>query len=139
MKIYKEWYTDGVNENYPISPSTSKILPLSWSWTSTFKRTPPPPPPPHPPPHPFLSRNDNQSIKENIIQGWLLYVIRPFLQVCFGFQYQLINLVWLSFGLFSFSWSLISAFSWLYTLVCAVVQKYHKIYNFSYFCYSFCN
>ena len=36
----------------------------------------------------------------------------------------------------------LSAFSWLYTLVCAFVQKYHKlsfIYNCSYFQYSFCN
>ena len=36
----------------------------------------------------------------------------------------------------------LSAFSLLYTLWCAVVQKYHKmsfIYNYSHFWYSFCN
>ena len=44
-------------------------------------------------------------LKENIIQGWLLYVIRSFPQVVFRFQYQLINLVWLSIDLFLFSWS----------------------------------
>ena len=37
-------------------------------------------------------------LKENIIQEWLLYVTKSFLQVGFRFQYQLINLVWLSFG-----------------------------------------
>ena len=68
---------------------TSKILPPPWPWTSNFKRTP-------------LFPNDNQSIKKSIIQGWLLYVIRPFLQVGFRFQYQLVNLVWLPFNIFSF-------------------------------------
>ena len=45
-------------------------------------------------------------LKEAIIQGWLLHVIRSFLQVSFCFQYQLINLSWLSFDSFSFSWNL---------------------------------
>ena len=44
---------------------------------------------------PFPSPNDNQSIKRKLNPRWLLYVIRPFLQVGFRFQYQLINLVWL--------------------------------------------
>ena len=38
--------------------------------------------------------------------------------------------------------ALLSAFSWLYTLVCAVVQKNHEmtfIYNYSRFWCSFCN
>ena len=77
-------------------------------------------------------------LKESIIQGWLLYIIRTFLQVSFRFQYQSINLVWLSFDFFSFSWSLtiISSSSWSYTLVCAVAQKYQEvsfIYNYSHF------
>ena len=55
-------------------------------------------------PPPPLQMITNQS-KENIIQGWLLYVIRSSLQVGFCFQYQLINLVWLSIEFFSFSWS----------------------------------
>ena len=36
----------------------------------------------------------------------------------------------------------LSAFLWLYTLVCEVFQKYHKmsfIYNYSHFGFSFCN
>ena len=93
-------------------------------------------------------------LKENIIQGWLLYIIRFFLQFGFCSQYQLINLVWLSIEFFPFSWSQtrsqscfeklknsfspssynekmcwgqdrakasLSAFSWLYILVSAVV------------------
>ena len=50
------------------------------------------------------------NLKENIIQEWLLYVIRSFLQVGFRFQYKLINLVCLSFHFFSFSWSLTICF-----------------------------
>ena len=45
----KGWYTYDVHENYPIFktshppyPSTSKLLPLSWPWTSHFKPTPSP-------------------------------------------------------------------------------------------------
>ena len=81
--------------------------------------------------------NPNQ-LKENIIQGWLLYVIRSFLQVDFRFQYQLINLVWLSFDFFSFSWT--SSHYLLFrgfTLLC--VQLSNIIYNYSYFWYSFSN
>ena len=49
-------------------------------------------------------------LKDNIIQGWLSYIIRSFLQVDFRIQYQLINLVWLFFDFFSFSWSLTICF-----------------------------
>ena len=90
---------------------------------------------------PPLQMITNQ-LKENIIQDWLLYVIRSFFQVGFRFQYQLINLVWLSFDFFSFSWSLtICFFMDLYSCVCSCL-KYHKmsfIYNYSRFWYSFCN
>ena len=79
----------------PLALATLKIIRPPWPWTSNFKR-----PPPHPP-----SPNDNQSIKENIIQAWLLYIMRSFLQVGFCFQYQLIHLVWFSIDLFPFSWS----------------------------------
>ena len=107
----------------------------------------------NPPPSPNGNQITNHW-KENIIQGWLLYIIRSFLQVSFCFHYQLINLVWLSIDFFPFSWSQprpqscfkklktsfspssyneklcwgqdwaeasLSAFSWLYGLVCAVV------------------
>ena len=54
---------------------------------------------------PSPSPNDNHQLKGKIILGWLLYVIRSFLQVGFHFQYQHIDLVWLSMDFFSFSWS----------------------------------
>ena len=66
-------------------------------------------------------------LEEHIIQGWLLYVVRSW----FPF-----------FTSFHLAEASPSAFSSLYTLVCAVVQKYHKmyfIYNYSHFWYSFCN
>ena len=44
-------------------------------------------------------------LKENIIQGWILYVIRSFLKVGYCFQYQLSNNVWLFIDFFPFSWS----------------------------------
>ena len=50
-----------------------------------------------------------------------LFLVTMFFQVGFRFQYQLINLAWLSFDFFLFSWSLDICF-----LVCAVVKKYHK-------------
>ena len=69
----------------------------------------------NPPLHMIFNR-----LKEVIIQGLLLYVIRSFLQVGVRFQYQFINLARLSFDLFSFSWSLtICFFVALYFCVCS--------------------
>ena len=81
--------------------------------------------------NPPLQMVTNQ-LEEHIIQRGLLYVIRSFLQVGFLFQYQLINLIWLSFDFFSFTWSLTICF--LYS----VVQKHHEIsfiYKYSHFKY----
>ena len=68
----------------PLCPSTSKIPPPPWPWTSNFRRAP------------SLQMIVNP-LNENSFQGWLLYVIRSFLQVGFRFPYQPINLVWISF------------------------------------------
>ena len=54
---------------------------------------------------PLLLQIITNQLKENIIQGWLLNVIRSFLQVDFCSQYQLCNLVWLSIDFHPFSWS----------------------------------
>ena len=59
-------------------------------------------------------------------------------QVDFRIHYQLINLdlVWLSLTSFHLAEASLFAFSWLDTLVCAVVQKYLDmffIYNNSHF------
>ena len=123
----KGWYTYDVHENCPIFKTLHPLHPLvhlrpkflhpldlGRAISNEF-----------PPPFPLqMITNQLKEFKENIIQGWRLYVIRSFLQVNFRFQYQLINLVWFTFEFFSFSWSLISASSWLYTIVCAVVQNH---------------
>ena len=78
----------------PPCPATSRIVQHPRPWMFNFKWTP----------SPTLQMINNQ-IKGNIILGWLLHVIMSILYVCFPFQYQLINLVWLSIDFFSFSWS----------------------------------
>ena len=82
----------------------------------------------------------NNQLKENIIQVWLLYVIRFFLQVGFhAFIFSINSLILSGFPLTSFRLAAasLSAFSWLYTLLaCAVVQKFHEmsfIYNYLHF------
>ena len=107
-------------------PSTSKIPPPCWPWMSNFKRKTPPPSSP-------LQMITNE-LKEYIIQGWLLYVIRSFFQVSFRFQYQLINLVWLSFDFFSFSWYLtICLFVTLYPCVCSCPKTSRNVFNLQLF------
>ena len=100
--LCKGWYTYDVHENCPIfktpllhppCPATSKILPTPWPWTSNFKRNPLP------------LQMITKQLKRNVILGWLLYVIRSFLQFGFPFQYQLINFVRLSIDFVLFSWS----------------------------------
>ena len=99
------------------------------------------PPPPPPPPIQMIA---NQ-LKENIIQGWLLYVIRLFLQVSFRFQYQLINVVQLSFDFFSFGWNLTICFfrgSMLLWVQFFINIKKYLLFTFIYYSHfwcSFCN
>ena len=79
-----------------------------------------------------LSPNDNQSIKRKHNPGWLLYVISSFLQVGYRFQCQLINLLWLFFNFFSFSWSLtIRFFVALYSCVCDCPKISRNIFYLS--------
>ena len=53
--------------------------------------------------------------------------MRSFFQAGFRFQYQLINLVWFPLNSFYLAEASLSAFPWLYTLVCTVVQKCNEI------------
>ena len=110
--------------------------PLTLDVQFQMNSPPPNPPPPHPTPSIYLSPIDSQSIKRKPNRRMTIYITRPFLQVGFCFQYQFINLVWLSFDFFSFSRSLtICFFVALYSCVC-VVQKYHEmsfIYNYLHF------
>ena len=68
------------------------------------------------------SLNDNQSIKKNLIQRWLSYVIRSFLKVGFHFQYQLNNLVWFSFT-FHLAEASLSVFFCSFILLCVEFPK----------------
>ena len=79
-------------------------------------------------------------LNESIIQGWLLYVIRSFLQAGFHFQYQLINLFWLSFNFLSCSWTLIICFFVaLHFCVCScpkISRNAFHLYLFHLYCTS---
>ena len=93
------------------------------------------------PPPPRIQMITNQ-LKENILQGWLWYVIRSVLQVGFRFLYELINLVWLFFDFFSFRWSLTTFFFVaLYSCACSCpkISQNFFVCNYSHFWYSFCN
>ena len=115
-KSNQGWYTYDVLENCPIFETPRPPIPLVhlcptfshslklWRSVSNNQTTLP------------LLQMITRQLKESIIQGWLLYVIRSFLQVGFPFQYQLINLVWLSFGFFHLADASLPAFSWLHTL-----------------------
>ena len=61
-------------------------------------------------------------LEDNIMHGWL-YVIRSFLHFNIRIQYQLINLIWLSFDFFSFSWSLTICFFVAFILLCVQLPK----------------
>ena len=109
------------------------------------------------PPKLFHLQIITNQFKENIIQGWLLHVIRSFLRSDFilsinslilsGFPLTFIHLAEATLVLGAIlknssspssynekmcwvqEWgeASLSAFLWLYVLVCTVVQKYHKM------------
>ena len=103
MKYYG-WYTYDIHENCPIFKTPTPIVHLRPNFFyplvlgRPFSNEPPP----------FLMITNQ--FKQNIIQGRLLCVTRSFLQVGFCFQYHLINLVWLFFDVFLFSWSFTTCF-----------------------------
>ena len=41
IHIWRPWKSSNFQDPHPPCPSTSKILPLPWSWTSNFKCSPP--------------------------------------------------------------------------------------------------
>ena len=111
-------YSNDVHENYPIFQTPTTLVYLRSKFFHPLDLGCPilnePPP---------LQMITNQ-LKENINQGWQLYVTRSFLQAGFRFRYQLINLVWLSFHFSSFSWSLtIWFFVDFYYGVCSCQKK----------------
>ena len=104
-----------VHFSRPITPLSiyAQNSSTSLSLNIQFQTLPPP-----------LQMITNQ-LKENTIQGWLLYVIRSFIQVGFRCQYKLLILSGFPLTSFHLAKTSLSAFSWLYSLVCAVVQKHH--------------
>ena len=84
IHIWRPWKLSNFQD--PLPPLSIYIQNSSISLTLDveFQTNPPP-----------LQMITNQ-LKDNIIRGWILYVIRSFLQVGFRFQSQLINLVCLS-------------------------------------------
>ena len=115
IHIWRPWKLSNFQDPSSPFPSTCKIVSPPWPWTSNFKWTP------------LLLKMITNQLKENIIQGWLLYVTRFFLRIGFRFQYQLINVTWLSFYFFSFNWSLtICFFVALYSCVCSFPKYIRK-------------
>ena len=82
------WYTYIVHYKCPIFKTPHPLVHLRPEFFHPLDLGRPIPKEP-----PFSLQVITNPLKENIIQEWLLYVIRSFLQVDFHFQYQLINLV----------------------------------------------
>ena len=88
------------------------------------------------------SPNDNQSIKTK--QNLRMTIMLSDLSVRLAFIFSISLLILSGFLLTSFHLAEVSqsAFTWLYTLVCAVIENDHEIsftYNHLDFQYSFCN
>ena len=118
-------YTHDVHENWSIFKTPHPLVHLRPKFFHPLDVGRPllnetPSPLPHAHTHTTI---DNQSIKKNIIQGWLLYVIKSFLQVSFTSQYQLINLIWLFFDFFSFSWGL-TVYFFVAILLCVQFSRH---------------
>ena len=113
------------------NPPTPLVHPPSWLWTSNFKRIPPHPHRPLP-----SSPNGNKSIKRkhNPRITIIYYKVLPSIRSSFVFSMNSLILHGFPLASFHLAEASLSAFSWLYTLVCAVVQKYHEmsfIFNYS--------
>ena len=90
------------------------------------------------------SPNDNQSIKRKHNPRLTIICYHVLLSNRLSFSLSTHYLILSGFPLTSFHLAdaSLSAFLWLYTLVCAVVQKYHEMsftYIYSHFYYSFYN
>ena len=122
QNISKGWYTFDTHENYPVFKtlqhpclSTPKNFPLPWPWMSNFRWAP------------SLKMITNQ-LKKNINKGRLLYVVKSFLRLAFTFSINSLILSGFPLIYFHLDEASLSTYSWLYTLLTVVVQKYHKMY-----------
>ena len=118
IPIWCPWKLSNFQDHQPPLSIYFQNSSTLWTWTSNFKRAPP------------LQMITNQ-LKENIIQEWLLYVIKSFFQVDFRFQYQLFHLVWLSYDFFKFNWSLSICFfvACLYSCVINCLNTSRNVFH----------
>ena len=75
-------------------------------------------------------------LKENIMQGWLFMSSGSSFRSAFVFSINSLILSGFPLTSFHLAEASLSAFSWLYSLVCAAIQKYHEMsffYNYSHF------
>ena len=96
--------------------STFKFLPPLWHWTSNFKRTSP---------LHMISNHDHQFMLSD-----------PSFRSAFVFSINSLILSGFSLTSFNCAEAPLFAFSWLYTLVCVVVKKFHDmsfVYNYTLF------
>ena len=113
---WRPWKLYNFQDPPPSCPSASKILPPLWPWTSNGPR-----------PSPFQtttnqfkekkSKDDYHMLSGPSFRSAFVFIINSLILPGFPLT---------SFHLFEAS---LSAFPWLYALVCAVVQKYHKHVN----------
>ena len=117
IHLWRPWKLSRFQGSHPLVHLRPKFCHLlDFGRTPNFKWTSP------------LQMITNQ-LKDNIIQVWLLYVIKSFLQVDFRIHYQLINLVWLSFLFFSFNLSITICFWWiLYSCVCSCPKLSRNVF-----------
>ena len=88
------------------------------------------------------SQNNNQSIKRKHNLRMTIMLSGPSFRSPFVFNINSLILSGFLLTSFHLAEASLSTFLWLYTLVCAVAQKYHKmsfIYNYSHLQYSFYN
>ena len=107
IHTWSPWKLSSFQDPPSPCPSSSKILQPPWPWPFFLSEVAPP----SPNYNQFIKRKHNPRV--NIRS-------KTFLQVGFHFQYQLINLLWISFDFLSFSWSFtICYFVALYSCVCS--------------------
>ena len=122
IHIWRPWKIHFARPPIPLTHLRLKFLPPSWPWDV------------------HSSPNNNESIKRKSNDGCYMLSSLFFRSTL---VFSINSLILSGFPLTSFhlAEASLSAFFWLYTLVCAVVHKYHEMsfINNSHFQYSFCS
>ena len=128
VHVWRPWKLSNFQDPLPPLPIYVQNSSTPLNLNLQFQTTPLPPP--------CLSPNDNKSIKRKHNPSMTTASYQVLLSGRLLFSAQLINLVWLSFDFFLFSWSLTFCFVVpLYSCVCSCP----KISRNSHFQYFFCN